>query len=137
MTPIVVDGIVVGASFYGKNVTDKRLAQIQLEYMSDLRKLLIDLSSSFINLPVREIEPAINQSLCNIGEFVGADRAYVFDYDFINNTTTNTHEWCREGIKAQIDNLQAIKLDPSLGWTDLHRRGEIIQIDDVSELPDG
>jgi PAS domain S-box-containing protein len=135
MTPIVVDGIVVGASFYGKNVTDKRLAQIQLEYMSDLRKLLIDLSSSFINLPVREIEPAINQSLCNIGEFVGADRAYVFDYDFINNTTTNTHEWCREGILAQIDNLRAIKLDPLDEWTDLHRRGEIIQIDDVSELP--
>ena len=136
MTPIVVDGNVVGASFYGKNVTDKKLAQMQLEYMSNLRKLLIDLSSSFINLPFIEIEPAIKQSLANIGEFVGSDRAYVFDYDITNNTVSNTYEWCREGIESQINNLQLIPFDAFHDWSVAQLRGEIIQIDDVSELPD-
>ncbi len=136
MTPIVVDGSVVGASFYGKNITDKKLAQMQLEYMSNLRKLLIDLSSSFINLPFIEIEPAINQSLSNVGEFVGADRAYVFDYDINNNTVSNTYEWCREGIGSQINNLQAIPFDTFYDWSVAQRRGEITQIDDVSVLTD-
>ncbi len=136
MTPIVVDRKVVGASFYGKNVTDKKLAQMQLEYMSNLRKLLIDLSSSFINLPFIEIEPAIKQSLANVGEFVGADRAYVFDYDIKSNTVSNTYEWCKEGIESMINNLQHIPFDEFHDWSVSQLRGEIIQIDDVSELQD-
>jgi PAS domain S-box-containing protein len=134
LNPIIVDGIVVGASFYGKDITDKKLAQIQMEYMSDLRKLLIDLSSSFINLPVKEIEPAIKQSLCNIGEFVGADRSYVFDYDVNSNTVSNTFEWCREGIECQINNLKEIPLDSFKEWSENQMLGEIVQIDDVSKL---
>lgn len=136
MTPILIDGKVVGASFYGKNITDKKLAQIQMEYMSNLRKLLIDLSSRFINLPFIEIEPAIKQSLSNIGEFVGADRAYVFDYDIKSNTVSNTYEWCKEGISSMINNLQLIPFDEFHEWSASQLNGEIIQIDDVSELPD-
>jgi PAS domain S-box-containing protein len=136
MNPIVIDGKVVGASFYGKDVTDKRLAEIQLEYLSDLQKLLIDLSSDYINLPINEIETAISLSLKKIGEFVGADRAYVFDYDFQNKTATNTFEWCSDGTEAQIDNFQAISLQDYSDWIVLHKSGGIVKIDDTSKLPD-
>jgi PAS domain S-box-containing protein len=134
MNPIVVDGYVVGASFYGRDVTEKRLVQMQLQYQADLRKLLVELSAEFINLPIKDIKRAINQSLVKIGKFVGADRAYITDYDFVNNTCTNTFEWCREGIIPQIRDSQALKLDSFSGWVDIHRRGEIVNIADVSLL---
>jgi PAS domain S-box-containing protein len=136
MNPIVVDSKVVGASLYGKDVTEKMIARNQLQYLSDLQKILIDLSSGFINLPLKEIEPAIHQSLNEIGEFVGADRAYVFDYNFINQTATNTFEWCRLGIETELDNLQAVPLGEYTEWINIHKRGEIVMVKDVSELPE-
>jgi PAS domain S-box-containing protein len=137
MNPILVDGLVVGASFYGRNVTDKKLAQIQLQYQADLRKILIDLSSGFINLPVKEVESAINQSLIRIGEFVGADRAYVFDYDFINLTATNTFEWCRAGIEPYKEKLQSVSIADLEDWVRIHKSGEVVKVDDVSGMPSG
>jgi PAS domain S-box-containing protein len=63
MNPIVLDGKVVGASFYGKDITERKLAEIQIQYQSDLRKLLIELSTNFINLPLEKIDRAIKNSL--------------------------------------------------------------------------
>jgi PAS domain S-box-containing protein len=137
MNPIVVDGLVVGASFYGKNVTEKKLAQIQLQYQADLRKILIELSSGFINLPVKEVESAINHSLTRIGEFVGADRAYVFDYDFVSLTATNTFEWCRTGIDPFKEKLQAVNVTDLEDWVRIHKSGEVVKVDDVSAMPLG
>jgi PAS domain S-box-containing protein len=126
--PIYFDGIL-------EDITEKKVSEIHLQYLSDMRKLLIDLSIGFINLPIKEIEPAVNQSLIKIGEFVGADRAYVFEYDFIKNTGTNTFEWCRQGTEPQIEKLQAVPLEGFSEWTSAHRKGEVVIVDDANELP--
>jgi PAS domain S-box-containing protein len=136
MNPIIVDGKVVGASLYGKDVTGKMIANLQLQYQADLRKLLVELSTSFINLPVSKIGPAVSDSLVKIGEFVGADRAYVFEYDFVNLSVSNTIEWCRAGIKRQKDSMQNVPLNDFMGWVDIHKRGESVNISDVNEVAD-
>lgn len=137
LNPILVDGTVVGISAYGKDVTEKKYAQLQLQYQSELRKLLVELSSGFINLPLKEINSAINLSLEKIGEFVGADRAYVFRYDFLLETATNTIEWCRQGVSPQKDNLQNIPLEQYSGIVSVHERGEIVKVDNACDLPAG
>ena len=136
MNPIVVDSKVVGASFYGKNVTDKKIAELQLQYISELHKLLVELSSAFINLPIKEINYAINDSLVRIGSYIGSDRSYIFDYDFILSTATNTFEWCREGVSPQIMNMQQMPLENLLEWSALHQAGKIVKVDNTVELPD-
>lgn len=135
MSPIIVDSEVVGASFYGRDVTLQKTAEFGLRYMSDLQKLLVELSSGFINVPIKEIEPAIDKSLSRIGEFVGADRAYIIDYEFDMNTATNTHEWCRGGIDPQIETMKAVPLDEFSEWVEMHRKGEVFQVNDVNDLP--
>ncbi|MFN8239419.1 MAG: PAS domain S-box protein [Bacteroidales bacterium] len=136
MNPIIVDGGVVGAALYGKDVTEKTIAQNQLRYQSKARKILVELSSGFINLPVADIRPAIQDSLARIGEFVGADRAYVFEYDFVGMTATNTIEWCRPGISAQIDKFQKASLDSFLSWVEHHKKGETVKNDNVKTIAD-
>ncbi len=137
VNPIIVGGRVQGASLYARNITDKRNADIQLHYQSELRRLLIELSTSFINLPLDSIDPAIRQSLARIGEFVGADRAYIFDYDFTNQTGTNTYEWCRDKINPCIDMLQDVPMDSFRSWVEVHQKGETIKVEKVSDLPTG
>ncbi len=136
MNPIVVDGKVVGASIYGRDITEKKLTEIQLRYMSDLRQLIVDLSSEFINLPVKDIEPAINESLVKIGKFVGADRAFIFDYDSKQNTITLTFEWCNKGINPVIESKRQFKADTFPELFNIHNKGRVYKIDDIRELPD-
>ena len=61
----------------------------KIVFQDKYSELLIDLSTSFINLPIEQIDDAIEEALGKISSFVGADRAYIFDYDFVNQTSSN------------------------------------------------
>lgn len=136
MNPIVVDNKVVGVSVYGRDVTEKKYIELQLQYQADLRKLLIELSSGFINIPVKDIKEAIDHSLIKIGEFVGADRVYILEYDFHKNTITNTFEWCGPEIEAAINKVQNLDLRLFESFTAAHIQGEIFKIEDVKQMPE-
>jgi len=69
-----------------------------------------------------------------MGLFVEADRAYIFDYDFENQITINTFEWCREGIEPQIDNLKEVPLEAIPQWVENHLSGRSIYVADVLSL---
>ena len=51
------------------------------------------------------IDDGINTVLREVGEYTCADRAYVFEINE-DYTTTNTYEWCKEGVTPQIDNSE-------------------------------
>jgi len=109
----------------------------QVRYQAHYQDLLLELSSSFIHLTLEAIEPAITAALQKMALFVDADWAYIFRYDFDEDTMSNTYEWCREGISPQIDELQALPIDTVPEWLNPHLRGEYILIDDVLALPEG
>lgn len=99
--------------------------------------LLIRTANKLINVKPEQLDDTIQESLQDIGMFVDADRSYIFVYDIENKTTSNTYEWCREGIEPQIDNLQEIPFSDIPLWIDKHFKGEIMDIPSVQELPDG
>ena len=69
--------------------------------------------------------------------FVGADRAYIFDYNFDLNTATNTYEWCNTDIEPHIQNLQNICMSFVVDWPELHSKGKYVIIEDVKALQEG
>ncbi len=101
------------------------------------RQLLMEISARFINIPLSRVDEAVNESLLMMGHFVNADRAYTFDYDWENNVCHNTYEWCREGISAEIENLQNVPLAMMQAWVDAHRQGKPMYVPDVFALPKG
>ncbi|TXD53967.1 MULTISPECIES: ATP-binding protein [unclassified Polaribacter] len=103
-----------------------------------LQDLLISISTTFINADLSDIDELVQKSLKQVGEFVKADRSYIFSYDFINYTTSNTFEWCAEGIQPEIDSLQHLNLDGFVTqWLDAHKNGKAFYCEDVSLLPEG
>ena len=54
--------------------------------------------------------------LQDIGDYYDADRSYIFEMNGERTTLSNTYEWCREGIHAEIDNLQNISVDGLDCW---------------------
>lgn len=117
------------------DITENRQVQEQLIMQSKFRQLLIEISSAFINLSLEDVDATIIQSLELMGKFVGADRAYIFDFDDKSGLCTNTHEWCEDGIEAQKDNLQNVPL--SHEWIGTFRGAEVVYIDDVLALQAG
>lgn len=109
-----------------------------LRLQSRLQELLTDIATTHINLPLDAVEPAIHASLGKLGEFVGADRVRIWDYNFLRKIARNTHEWCREGAAPQIDSNQEVPLSALSEWdVKAHCRGETIRVPDVQSLPRG
>jgi PAS domain S-box-containing protein len=118
--PVRIDGSI-------KDITGQKEFQYTLEFM-------VQMAKAFINVPVENLSEEINKALNTIGEYVDADRTYIFDYDFINNTTTNTYEWCAKDITPEIVNLQDIPLEAIPQWVSVHRKGNELYIPNVQNL---
>ncbi len=125
-----------GMVFVIRDISHRRQAEKQIAYEAKLRKLLVGLSTRFINAPVEELESAIHQSLSEIGNITEADRSYIFEYDFSEQTASNTYEWCKKGISPQIGQLQNIPTASFEFWVQKHIDGENLHIEDIHELPE-
>jgi PAS domain S-box-containing protein len=133
--PIYKKGNIEGIRGIVLDVTTLKNTQERLERISSLQDILIKISTQYINISFENIEYAINNALEEIGNFVDADRAYIFDYDFDKEITNNTFEWCHDGIEPQKDLLQDVPLSALSTWVESHLKGESIHIPDVSNLP--
>ena len=135
LTPVVENGQVVYIVGAASDVTMELEAKEAIDKQTRLRELLIDISTTFINVRLEEVDDVINTSLKEVAEFVGADRAYIFDYDFDEGYCSNTFEWCAKGVSPQIDKLANIPLEAVPEWTVTHQQGKPLFIQDVHEMP--
>lgn len=126
-----------------RDITDKKRLEKQNEEFrlrlmesNELHQLLSTVMINTVELDNRDFDDRITDALRDFGRFVSVDRAYIFHYDFILNLTSNTHEWCEEGIEPQIDQLQNIPLNDIPDWVNRHRAGEEVMINNVFVLPE-
>lgn len=110
--------------------------QESLRYQATFEELLQNISTRFINLDIDEIEMEIDRSLQYIGEFVKADRAYVFIIRNRKKVMDNTYEWCAEGIEAQKNNLQELPLDNFKWWIAQLHESDHLYIPSVPYMSD-
>ncbi|MEJ2748713.1 MAG: response regulator, partial [Anaerolineae bacterium] len=98
-------------------------------------RLITSISTNFINLASDKIDVGIEQALQQIGDFVGADRSYVFLMSNETETLSNTHEWCRSGIRSEKDKVQNLPYTAVPWWMEKITRQETILIPNVADLP--
>lgn len=128
-------GAVIRHAGVAVDITERKQIEEQLRQQTRLQEMLMEISSTYISMPLDQVDSAIEASLGELGTFVGADRVYLFDYDFEQQTCSNTHEWCADGITPQIDQLQQVPLALLSDWVATHRRGETMYVPDVFALP--
>jgi PAS domain S-box-containing protein len=121
---------------YLQDITNSKELENSLVYRAALQQILMTTAAGFINAPFEELDTAIDNALAEVGRFVGADRAYLFEYDFINRIAKNTHEWCNTGIEPEIENLQDTPMDAFEDWLKVHQAGKTMLINDITELPE-
>lgn len=117
-----------------RNITKEKEAERALMRYAEMQRILINLSTKYIDLPLAEVEQAINDSLRELGEFVGADRSYVFDFNRDKGVCSNTYEWCAPGITPEIQNNQNLPLDIMPELVNAHLKGNPMIVDDVKKI---
>ncbi|HAJ37596.1 MAG TPA: histidine kinase [Chloroflexi bacterium] len=128
-------GVVIRHAGVAVDITERKQIEEELRQQTRLQEMLMEISSTYISMPLDQVDSAIEASLGELGTFVGADRVYLFDYDFEQQTCSNTHEWCADGITPQIDQLQEVPLALVPDWVATHQRGETMYVPDVFALP--
>lgn len=70
-------------------------------------------------------DQTLQSILEDIGEYYEADRSYIFELNAERTHTSNTFEWCRVGVSAEIENLQDIPLAGVECWfQEFEEKGE-------------
>jgi PAS domain S-box-containing protein len=120
-----------------QDISDKKTAEEDLAWIHAFEQMTTTISSNFLNIPVVQIDCMVQETLRLIGEQLGADRANVFLFSDDTGVMHNTHEWCAEGIKPQIDELRSVPIgaSPCSWWMDLIKKNEIIYIPRVDQMP--
>lgn len=111
----------------------QRYRLLEKEY-NVLHDLLGEVSKTILSAQVEDFESKISRALELAGKMVLADRVYIFEYDFQAQDTSNTYEWCADGIIPQIDELQHVPIEGIPEWVNAHLAHQAVVINDVFEL---
>lgn len=115
------------------DITESKKAEKFLHNRLKLDEIISSTSASFVDIKTHEFDEHVNDVLRKIGEFADIDRSYVFIYD--GELMHNTHEWVKEGISEEKDNLQNIPTE-YLPWsTEVVKRDDVIYYYDINDLP--
>lgn len=79
-----------------------------------------------------DLKKTINKVLACVGQYLGAERVYIFEED--NNYYSNTFEWCADGITAEIDTLQDISADSIFYWIEALEKGKSVVVEDIEDI---
>jgi len=116
----------------------RKKAEEDLKRQTRMQQMVIEMASRYINISVEQVGQAVNESLKTIGEFISADRSYIYLYDFANETISCEYEWHKTGDGPEFEKLQNIPFNMVPDMVNSHREGKIVTIENiVSMLPEG
>ena len=117
------------------DITDLRDVESELNYRLDFDRLIMDISTRFMALSADQIEHEVNDALMRVGQFLAADRSYLFVFNEACTEFTNTHEWCADGIEPSMQLIQDLPVREFSWFCDQLFAGEVIRVPNVESLP--
>ncbi len=123
------------------DITEERLSQkSNKEQSRKLEKLLrqqVLLSNVAVELnTLSSFDEKVNNALKIIGEHLGISRLYIFENTPDISATSNTFEWCGEGVSPQINELQDIPYEAIPSWKKILTSEGIVFSEDIYNLPE-
>lgn len=112
------------------DVTDYERERNDLQYALDTERLVLDCIR--ILYQGQNLNLAINQVLQLIGQYLCADRAYIFK--IYGDKMDNTYEWCRSGVAPQIDELQGLDASIVFPWKNALENHQCIVLKNIEDV---
>lgn len=81
-----------------------------------------------------DLDKATHDLLGVINDYFCADRSYVYELDAAHGIAVNTHEFVRDGVSAEKDNLQKVPVEIIASWLEAFERDGIYFMEDVGQV---
>lgn len=89
-----------------KDISGLKKSEIKINQLLRFEKTIGEVSRRIIYLNPENKAEIIEKALQKLGEFTSVDRVYIFESNPERTITSNTYEWCAEGIESVRDELQ-------------------------------
>jgi len=118
------------------DITESKKLEEAIKLQNDFYNIASKVTERLIQTDSDQLDLEINHSLEILGIFNQVGRTNIFSLDPETDQISNTFEWCAEGIKSHMDDIQNITFSFIPRWQDAFLRNEHICIESVSNLPD-
>ena len=127
----IAPSLIEGCCVYAFTLADdERHDHEQMRMGLDTSELIIRIADALNN--ETDYNTAMNAMLEAMSEVIHPDRLYIFERG--EHTSSNTFEWCAEGIEPQIATLQDLDNSEFNTWDELLGKNSIVVIPDVDDL---
>jgi diguanylate cyclase (GGDEF)-like protein/PAS domain S-box-containing protein len=106
-----------------------------LRHRLEFEDLLARVAASFIKRPNREVDLCIEETLADIGSFVGVDRAYLYQCRHLRGAPSIelTHEWLAPDVPRRHDGRPHVAQDELPRWMERLDGQEVVYVPRVAD----
>lgn len=127
-------GKIVGIYCIGRDVTEKRIVQMELKHRIAMEQLITEISTTFLNIDLMQLDEKIQDLLANIGVFTNTNRSYLFLYKPSKEQFSLDHEWISKGFESIQTDVKTIPIKNFNQFYKLLCQGEIINIPTTKKI---
>lgn len=129
-------GTVTHVVHIARDITERKLAEVSLNYRLKMEKIVTDISTRFINIKSTEFDKELKSSLKSVGEFVGVDRCYINIFSRKDSLVEMVYEWCAKDVLSRVKKQKGKSLE-HLSWVmKKFRNFDHIHVAKLSDLPE-
>ena len=111
-------------------------AEDRLRWLSAFEQLIARLAATLLGLEPGRIGAGIEKALADLGQFVGADHAYVSQFNEDRTVITRAHEWRGPAVPSAVHLLhKPVPCDQFPWYVGRLKRGEVVILPNLSGIP--
>lgn len=115
------------------NITQRKQMEEKLKFLNLQQKLLTDIAQLLNKSD--NFDEMINTVLRLVGQHANVSRVYIYENTHDEQFTSNTYEWCNEGIKVNKKLFQMLPFDKVPSWKKVLNHKGCILSNNMQELP--
>lgn len=125
---------VVSLSGILRDISFEELTRLKEEKIEKLYSAVLEISARLMQLRHFNINQEINFTLRTLGDVAGCDRIHLFAVDEKLDIFSNTFEWFKPGLKAELNHLQNIPFKIINRWKRRFLNNEHIYFPRVADI---
>ncbi len=111
------------------------LRKARMNRRLEFERMAGQISSNFVSLAPGKTEKCIEGAIRAIGEFIDADRVYIYLFKEKENCLEKSNEWCAETVSPQVSDIDDVVSGSDRWWIKRLINFEIVLISSLSRIP--